>query len=178
MKVRLGCGTRFIPGFFHIDGRAFPHVDKVSDLSDLTCIEDGSCELIYACHVLEHFPTSATEAVLTEWRRKLRKGGLLRLSVPDFRAITEIYLKYGKVELVQGPIFGRLDYELNRHFRVFDFNSLENALKSSGFRSVKLWDWRVTEHSDVDDYSQAYIPHMDKENGIQLSLNMEAVRDA
>ncbi|RPJ57790.1 MAG: methyltransferase, partial [Dehalococcoidia bacterium] len=26
------------------------------------------------------------------------------------------------------------------------------------------------------DYSQAYIPHMDKENGILISLNVEATR--
>jgi len=25
----------------------------------------------------------------------------------------------------------------------------------------------------LDDYSQAYVPHMDKENGILISLNVE-----
>ena len=29
---------------------------------------------------------------------------------------------------------------------------------------------------DYDDYSQAYIPHMDKERGILISLNVEATR--
>ena len=28
----------------------------------------------------------------------------------------------------------------------------------------------------VDDYSQAYLPHMDKEHGLQMSLNLEALK--
>ena len=31
-------------------------------------------------------------------------------------------------------------------------------------------------HSDIDDYSQAYIPHMDKDNGTLMSLNVEAIK--
>ena len=33
--------------------------------------------------------------------------------------------------------------------------------------------WRETEHSQFDDHSQAYVPHMDKENGVLISLNVE-----
>jgi hypothetical protein len=43
-----------------------------------------------------------------------------------------------------------------------------------GFKEVYLWDWRETEHSHIDDFSQAYLPHMDKENGVLMSLNIEA----
>ena len=53
----------------------------------------------------------------------------------------------------------------------FDINN--NSLKISEFSNIKLWDWRTTEHSQFDDYSQAYIPHMDKENGTLISLNVE-----
>jgi len=28
----------------------------------------------------------------------------------------------------------------------------------------------------MDDHSQAYLPHMDKENGILISLNIEATK--
>jgi hypothetical protein len=28
----------------------------------------------------------------------------------------------------------------------------------------------------MDDYSQSYLPHMDKENGTLMSLNLEAVK--
>ena len=54
--------------------------------------------------------------------------------------------------------------------------SLSADLKEVGFSETRLWDWRTTEHAHMDDYSQAYIPHMDKENGTLVSLNIEAVK--
>ena len=36
------------------------------------------------------------------------------------------------------------------------------------------YDWRQTLHKDHDDFSQAYVPHMDKEKGLLISLNVEA----
>jgi hypothetical protein len=75
--------------------------------------------------------------------------------------------------MVIGALFGRGDYLYNIHYNVFDFDSLADALKQAGFTNVRNYDWRKTEHSAVDDYSQAYIPHMDKEHGIQISLNVE-----
>ena len=54
---------------------------------------------------------------------------------------------------------------------------VENSqLKDIGFKKVSRYDWRDTEHAYVDDFSQAYYPHMDKENGIQHSLNVEAIK--
>jgi hypothetical protein len=49
-------------------------------------------------------------------------------------------------------------------------------LLQAGFSEVRRWDWRNTEHSEVDDYSQAHLPHMDKENGRLMSLNLEAIK--
>ena len=45
-----------------------------------------------------------------------------------------------------------------------------------GFKDVYKYDWRQTEHSYIDDYTQSYLPHMDKENGTLLSLNVEAIK--
>ena len=42
------------------------------------------------------------------------------------------------------------------------------------FVNVRRYDWRQTIHKDYDDHSQAYYPHMDKENGLLMSLNVEA----
>ena len=49
-------------------------------------------------------------------------------------------------------------------------------LEQVGFTDVKRYDWRATEHAEIDDYSQAYHPHMDKENGVLVSLNVECRR--
>ena len=59
---------------------------------------------------------------------------------------------------------------------IFDKKLLTKVLSEIGFSSVKEYDWRETEHSDIDDFSQAYLPHMDKENGMMMSLNLEAIK--
>ena len=69
LKLHLGCGKRCIPGFVHIDLADYPHIDYKSDVSDLSMFEDNSADLIYACHVLEHFKRYEIERVLTEWHR-------------------------------------------------------------------------------------------------------------
>ena len=59
------------------------------------------------------------------------------------------------------------------HKTCYDFNSLKNLLEENGFKNVVLYDWRETDHSEFDDHSQAYFPHMDKKNGLLVSLNIE-----
>jgi hypothetical protein len=77
---------------------------------------------------------------------------------------------------VIGPLFGRQDYLYNIHYNVFDRASLTESLLAAGFSKVEAYDWRKTEHADVDDFAQAYIPHMDKDNGVLISLNVEATK--
>jgi predicted SAM-dependent methyltransferase len=176
MKLHLGCGKRHIPGFVHIDAVDYPHVDHVATIDNLSFIPDSSVDLIYNCHVLEHFKRRDVRRVLQEWHRVLKPGGILRISVPDFAKLCEVYQKYGQLDLVIGALFGRQDYLYNIHYNVFDFATLKRELESAGFTDVRRYDWRETEHAHIDDYSQAYIPHMDKENGILISLNVECAK--
>jgi predicted SAM-dependent methyltransferase len=176
MKLHLGCGKRHIPGFVHIDAVDYPHVDHVATIDNLSFIQDASVDLIYNCHVLEHFKRREVGRVLKEWHRVLKPGGILRISVPDFAKLCEVYQKYGQLDLVIGALFGRQDYLYNIHYNVFDFATLKRELESAGFTDVRRYDWRETEHAHIDDYSQAYIPHMDKENGILISLNVECAK--
>lgn len=172
-KLHLGCGKRYIPGFIHIDLADYPHIDHRTDVSDLSMFEDNSIELIYVCHVLEHFKRNEIEGVLSEWYRVLRPEGVLRLSVPDFEAIVAVYEKYRDIECVLGLLYGGQDYDCNFHHIAFDFKYMENLLRKVGFKSVHRYDWRETIHRNYDDFSQAYIPHMDKDHGLLVSLNVE-----
>ena len=177
MKLHLGCGKRHIPGFIHIDAIDYPHVDHVATIDNLSFIPDDSIQLIYNCHVLEHFKRREVPKVLTEWKRVLMPGGVLRIAVPDFAALCEVYQRYGnKIDLIVGALFGRQDYLYNIHYNVFDYPTLSRLLEEAGFDQVQRYDWRKTEHADIDDYSQAYIPHMDKENGLLISLNVECTK--
>jgi len=178
MNLHLGCGKRFIPGFVHIDAVEYPHIDHVATIDNLSFIGDDSVDLIYNCHVLEHFKRKDVPRVLKEWHRVIKPGGKLRVAVPDFSQICEVYRKFQRMDLVVGPIFGRQDYLYNIHYNIFDESSLTASLQATGFSNILRYDWRQTEHAHIDDFSQAYVPHMDKENGILISLNMECTKSA
>ena len=175
-KLHIGCGNRYIPGFVHIDVRKLPHVHYVASADKLDMFDDNSVDLIYSCHVLEHFGRQQIEHVLKEWHRVLKPGGILRLAVPDFEKLVEVYLKTKDLRLVLGSLVGRQDYPENTHYIVFDYAYLSEVLTKVGFKNIHRYDWRQTIHKDYDDYSQAYIPHMDKERGILISLNVEATK--
>lgn len=175
-KLHLGCGSKYIPGFIHVDLMDFDHIDYKRSVDDLSIFEDNSVDLIYACHVLEHFKRAEVDRVISEWYRVLGPNGILRIAVPGFEEIIECYQKYKDLNLVLGPLVGGQTYLYNFHHIVFDFKTLSDRLKKAGFKSIYKYDWRKTEHADIDDFSQSYIPHMDKENGMLISLNVEAVK--
>lgn len=175
-KLHLGCGDKILPNFTNIDIRPMEGVDMVEDISTLKTIDNNSVDLIYACHVLEHFGRHEYLDVLTRWFNLLQDGGRLRLAIPDFEKVVNYYNNTKDLTKIMGFLYGGQTYEQNYHYCTWDFNTISKDLKSIGFKKVYRYNWRDTEHSEVDDFSQAYIPHMDKENGILMSLNIEAVK--
>jgi predicted SAM-dependent methyltransferase len=179
IKLHLGCGNKFIPDFIHIDLIDMPHIDYNSDVSNLKMFGESSVDLIYASHVLEHFGRFEFRRILAEWFRVLKPDGILRLAVPDFAACAKIYYEQGLANGLNGLIgliSGGQKDQYDFHKMIFDEEFLTDELRKLGFRDIRPWDWRFTEHRDIDDYSQAYIPHMDKDNGMLMSLNLEAIK--
>ncbi len=176
MKLHLGCGTKKLCGFTNIDIDPSVHPDIVDDIAVLSSIPDDSADLIYACHVLEHFQRHKWKNVLTVWVSKLKTGGILRISVPSFEAVVLWYAQTGNIADVMGLVCGGQRNHHDFHFVVFDRKTLTSALLDLGMTNVKDYDWKETEHATVDDYSQAYLPHMDKTSGVLMSLNIEATK--
>lgn len=174
MNLHLGCGKRNIPGFINVDIADFPHVHHKRDVRNLAVFESNSVDLIYASHLLEYFDREEVKVVLKEWKRVLKPGATLRLAVPDFMKLILVYQGTGDIKYILGPLYGKLNGMY--HKTVYDFKSLKTLLEKMGFKNVRLYDWRQTIHKDYDDCSQAYFPHMDKENGLLVSLNVEATK--
>jgi len=175
VKLHLGCGKRdFGPEWIHIDGGDFPHLYS-HDVSKLP-FGDNSVDIIYASHVLEYFDRDEVIEILKEWRRTLKINGTLRLAVPDFRKMMFLYLRKDyPIENFLGPIYGKMKMIRNTiyHKTAYDYESLFFLLKNNGFKDMRFWNWEKVEHGKFDDFSQSYLPHMDKENGTLISLNIE-----
>ena len=174
MKLHIGCGSIFLPGWKNLDIQDAPGVDICDDALKLEKIANNSCDIIYACHILEHISRHKTCQALSLWRTKLKDDGVLRLAVPNFEAALEWYNITGDIADIMGLCVGGQTDKFDSHKMVFDKKLLSSLLIKSGFHNIRSWDWRTVSHAAHDDYSQAYLPHMDKESGLLMSLNIEA----
>jgi len=175
MKLHIGCGSRNLPGWKHFDIRKIDdHIDFVGTADDLSQFADNSIDEIYACHLLEHFGRHQVDNVLAEWTRVLVPGGVLRIAVPDFEAIVSEYMQNKELSSVLGLLYGGQNYAYNYHYVCFDFNDLKKRLEKAGLTQIKRYDWKEFLPADYDDYSRAYLPHLDFEKGRLMSLNVIA----
>lgn len=175
-RVYLGCGERHIAGFVHVDPVPHAHIDHVTPIDRLAMFRDDSVDLIYASHVLEQFGRYDIFDVVSEWFRVLKAGGVLRLAGPDFSKAARYYVEHGDIRDVIGLVVGGQADDDDTHMALFDEVNLGELLLDVGFSEVDRYDWRKTEHAAVDDLSQAYLPHMNKQTGTLVSLNVEAVK--
>ena len=179
IKINMGCGWRnFGSDWVHIDSGNYNHLDY-SSITDLSQFENNSVSLIYASHVVEYFDRSEVIPLLGEWYRVLKKDGILRVAVPNFEVLTKLYYEKSiTLSNTLGPLYGKMSMgdKTIYHKTTYDYESLKNVLEDNNFLNIRKYDWRETEHASFDDHSQAYIPHMDKENGVLVSLNVECVK--
>ena len=178
MKFNIGCGHRnFGKEWIHIDGENYDHIDS-SDIF-IKDYQDNSADLIYASHFIEYFDRKEVVPLLKRWKNVLIPNGVLRLAVPDFKVYSKLYLdKQYPLDSFLGPLYGKMPMgdKTIYHKTTYDYASLATLLKEIGMRNVKKYNWEETEHAQFDDHSQAYLPHMDKENGILMSLNVECIK--
>ncbi|MDI6809380.1 MAG: methyltransferase [Candidatus Eisenbacteria bacterium] len=149
----------------------------VADCAPLACFRNTSLDGIYACMVLEHLERSKLKPSLLSWKRALRSGGKLRLSVPDFYACARWYLRHPErsVDEILGILMGGEKNAYDIHHNLFDLKKLHGLLRDVGFVDIRRWEWQETPpHDTFDDFSRAYIPHMEFKTGSLMALNVEA----
>jgi predicted SAM-dependent methyltransferase len=91
--LNLGCGSRFHPEWENVDFYATGPNVRVHDLREKMPYADGTFDAVYHSHVLEHFPREAALLLLRECHRVLRRGGIIRVAVPDLERIARLYLE-------------------------------------------------------------------------------------
>lgn len=184
MKLHLGCGKRYLEGFYHVDLADYDHIDLEHDIAKLPMFEDDSIELIYCSHALEYYDRQQVIEVLKEWYRILKYGGILRLAVPDFEAWHEVYEQTHNLDNLLGALYGRWQIgnkeEIIYHKTTYDLKSLKKLLENCGFKNVKRWDATKVLPKDYDDFSLSYFKHIrdcktreEYLSGKLTSLNLE-----
>ena len=175
LNLHLGCGRVDHKEFINIDGYPFPHVHYVQTIDKLPQFADNTVDLIYASHCLEHFAYNQTKTVLAEWFRVIKKGGTLRISVPDFDKLVDIYLIHKKdPDVMIEQLMGGQNHKYNFHYTVLNDINLTRMLKAVGFETVRDWvpnSGPLTSFPDFSIYRKEIAGQWH-----DISLNIEAVK--
>ncbi len=138
--LNLGCGDRtydeYPKGYtcLNMDNRDdLDVVDIVGDVRTLTRFSDEEFDYILASDILEHFPFKQTETILNEWKRVLKKEGILELRVPNFEAIVRHYNKHNNMQHCSWMLMGGQDYSGNFHYVMFNEKWLREICDGVGF---------------------------------------------
>lgn len=173
--LHIGCGQVNAPKFINIDAYPYPHVHYIRNIKSDALWKKDSADLIYACHVLEHVEMDKLEAVLSNWRAFLKKGGVLRLSVPDFDSIIKIYeLSERKIHSIVKPLMGGQDHKLNFHYSIFNEESLNTLLLNAGFSKVQPWNPADCAYHNFNDWANFHVKVDGKR--VPISLNVEGIK--
>lgn len=189
VKVNIGCRNKPLPTFINVDiNPENLFADIIDDGMILDKFDDGSIDEIHAVHMAEHLDAESFEIALKNWYRKLKKNGLLVLSVPDMEKAASLLLLTRSKDIVKSLFYGSQnagdpwDYHRSLH----TYASLASDLAKAGFKFIEPWNyWDKFPYNYCDTYASAVYPHMLKKTrmdngreidlgGIQLSLNIQA----
>ena len=136
IKLNLGCGQVYKPGYINIDKFDNSVADKICDIGDLP-FKANSVDLIEASQLIEHFDYIHCKYILSEWFRVLRPEGKLILETPNlektFKKFVSSDLKTQKITLQW--IYG-IDSLGMQHKTGFTFDLLRDLLQEIGFEQI------------------------------------------
>lgn len=173
--VHFGCGIFNDSRYINVDARPGWHIHYVDTIENCNQLfPPGSADLIYCCHTIEHVSHQKISDVVKGVYVTLKRGGVFRISVPDFDMIVKMYQEKGRIEDIMEPLMGGQGYPENFHSSVFSETYLKKLLMESGFREVRKWDPLKASYHTFDDWAGRTFPLYGKD--WQISLNLEAVK--
>lgn len=150
-RLHLGCGPNHFHGWVNIDIDPSVHPDVRLDLRLGLPVPASIATLIHSEHVLEHFSLADGTRLLADCYRALAPGGILRVAMPDLRALVEHYsADWRAQDWLENPAYDEIDtpahmlnYALREwgHRYLYDFEDLESRLQHVGFQYIKRVRW-------------------------------------
>lgn len=171
MKINLGSGPYSAKGWINYDWGLLPFLGKYGLTSFFVSLnllpksyvtkwpeielvdirnglpnDDNSVDYIYCSNVLEHFRKEDMIKILSECKRVLKKGGMMRLILPDLKKVIDNYvssdvfnreyLGYDK-DLYVGFLGKIKSMFIRGHEWMYDKESFKDILQEIGFKEIK-----------------------------------------
>jgi predicted SAM-dependent methyltransferase len=154
LKLNVGCGKVKLPGWVNIDVE--PGADLVLDVRNRLPFDDNSVDLIYNEHLLEHLTYEEGGKALNEFQRCLKKGGILRIAMPDLDWMIEQYAKDFKNEdWFPGPGYEfaqtkgmaiNMAFHWWGHKYLYNEEDVRHQLLKAGFRQINRCEWNKSDY--------------------------------
>lgn len=110
--LNVGAGTHASPEWSNVDLADAPHVVR-HDIRKGLPYAATTFDAVYASHVLEHLSPADGATLVVEMRRVLKRGGILRLAVPDLERTARAYLeRLDEVDGADDPRYRWIKLEL------------------------------------------------------------------
>jgi SAM-dependent methyltransferase len=151
-RLNWGSGASGEPGWINSDIKEGPGIDIPCDIRDGLPLESDSIEYAVSIHALPELMYPDLVPALTELRRVLKPGGVLRLCLPDLLKGVAAYER-GDSSYFLVPdedartIGGKLAVQLTWYGysrSLFTSDFVEELLFKAGFRSVDHVSFRET----------------------------------
>lgn len=151
MRINFGCGKQTWPDWFCIDAVRHPKASRDPDLlfalafNDTQLVEalplaDGCADELHSYHFIEHVYRWEAPAVLAEWHRLLRPGGLLVLELPNLEAACRNLLAGARDQMGMWPIYGdwghRDPYMMHKHG--YTPATIQALVAECGFTNIRM----------------------------------------
>ncbi len=137
IKLNLGCGIFYKPGYENIDKFESGIADKEVDILSLP-YEDNSISVIEASHIVEHFDVTQLPFLLAEMFRVLEPGGELSIESPAlFRLVIGLPFQSSKRKVSTLRFLFGVDVPGNVHKIGLTSTFLKNRLHSTGFKKIR-----------------------------------------
>jgi SAM-dependent methyltransferase len=143
LRLHLGSGDSRREGWVNIDLLGLP-TDLAWDLRKGIPFPEESVEAVFHEHLLEHLSLMATLPFLRECQRVLRRGGVLRVGVPDAERYIRDYVQpSGFIDSFRPGRPTRLLALAEAaycygHLSLWDGSTLCIALEEAGFERVRV----------------------------------------
>lgn len=140
-KLNVGCGNRIHPEWANVDFVAVNAAVKAHDLRKGIPYPHDYFDCVYHSHVLEHLPKKSAEYFMRECFRVMKRGGILRVVVPDLEKIARGYL-----EALEKASSGSPGWDENYEWMLLELYDQTVRERSYGglvdyFRRVPIPNW-------------------------------------
>jgi predicted SAM-dependent methyltransferase len=175
-RLNWGCGSAGEPGWINSDVKDGPGIDVSADIRDGLPIDTDSLDYIVSIHALPMVPYPDVVAVLTELRRLLKPGGVLRLGLPDLDKGIDAYQRGDRsyflvpdddVQSLGGKLIVQMLW-YGYSVLMFTADFAEELLRKAGFHDVRHCSYRQT--------SSNYGEIVELDNREPESLFVEAIK--